>query len=134
MHIGRLNRLIEVLENVASKGRGFDMGVWCHKTPCSTTACAVGWGAMDPVLRAQGLGLVKFKGVLHRRYEPTYRGNASIWAVMAFFGLTWGEAERLFTPGTYPTGVSPDMVADRIRALIATHQATHGNQTPAEVP
>lgn len=69
MNIDRLNRLIEVLNEVQERRKAFDMSAWMsglksptttygEVEPCGTTACALGYAALDPVLQSQGLSLV----------------------------------------------------------------------------
>src|SRR4029077_8748797 len=60
MHRERLDRQIAVLREVAASERVFDMRNWIekprsHEGACGTSACAFGYGALDPQLRAEGL-------------------------------------------------------------------------------
>lgn len=88
---------------------------------CGFAGCAVGWGAMCPALRAQGLTLDRYGGpsfselpkydfIKHRSWD----------AVQEFFGIGPDVASVLFSRDGYiPSNPTPADVATRIRDLIA---------------
>jgi hypothetical protein len=66
MNIERLNILIDILENVQREHKEFDISHWAdisnnieNNDPiCGTTACAMGYAALDPRFSELGLHLV----------------------------------------------------------------------------
>ena len=66
MNIERLNILIDILENVQRESKEFDLSHWVdisnnieNNDPiCGTTACAMGYAALDPRFSELGLHLV----------------------------------------------------------------------------
>jgi hypothetical protein len=116
MRIDRLNHLITILENVPPER--FDLGTWS----CGTTACAVGWAAVDKNFNAEGFYL--FNTIPHLRTEHE---TLKSWdAVKVFFELTSTQVYHLFSDEEYsddgdsPSGATAVDVIARIRALIGS--------------
>jgi hypothetical protein len=132
-NIERLERLVTVLEGVAAdpqKRHHFDMGTWAtEREKCGTTACACGWGAADPVLKAQGLALVPaqarylVKGIVYM--DIAYEDALGMDAVAAFFGISFDDAVWLFDEVEYigdernDDDVPASSVIDRLNTFIA---------------
>lgn len=122
----RLQRLIVVLEAVRddpAKAREFDMARWGQEIPgCGTHYCACGWGAVDPVLSAQGLSLEPEPGVLGPL--PSLKLSYKEWgyfdAAARFFEIAETDAIYLFDPEEYEADTPGiDVVIARIRKFIA---------------
>jgi hypothetical protein len=115
MNIPRLERLILVLERVQTKGRFFDMEHWTRR--CGSASCAIGWGAVDPVLRRQGLRLES--GLYGKWKFPVFDGARGFNAVSWFFEISGETADHLFTPERYQqVQVRPEHVIERIREVL----------------
>lgn len=112
-------RAIEAGEPCKLNGesRAFDMAHW----DCKTAACALGSAALNPWFKERGLHI---RHILGGGY-PTYENNESIAAGVAFFGISWTEANELFWPDYYPAptvaDITPAMVRERVDALIAKY-------------
>lgn len=65
---------------------------------CGTTACALGWACAYPTFKRAGLQWGKY------RQAPQYDDKTNFEAGAAFFGITEGQAEALFSP-TYGSNV-----------------------------
>jgi hypothetical protein len=110
-HSDRLLKLADVLENQVAE-ENFDMAVWGthygdhapeEKNHCGTSACALGWAAMTPEFKADGL-----KGEWKRTHDKDrgrflaisyFNGNWTLTDTDAgaeFFGLSGREASDLF--------------------------------------
>ena len=173
MEVKRLRRLIKVLEGVERARLPFDLDVWGRATDaegndpwedgtpiseaCGTVCCAVGYGALDRRLRAEGLKMIvnadgvmhevstvgAFNRILRSTQKNTPAGESAYFyalikygphtdwdAVGAFFGLNHGLAQSLFLADSYPKHkATPRDVIRRIEALIAEHE---GKIAPAE--
>lgn len=105
VHTARLKRLVRILKGVGvgrHKGK-FNMGDFgshydghrpAERNYCGTSACALGWAALDKRFNAEGLkGTWIFDGTTLR---ITCHGKSFIDAGKHFFGLTDGEAANLF--------------------------------------
>lgn len=135
MNVRRLERLIQILEDVAEREDGFDLGSWAN--PCGTTACAVGWACFDAQFQAEGLRMMNMeskRGLVHPTLEtvrtagykdrevwPCFEGLEAWLAIMRFFDIRGGDAFKLFSPGNYTSRAcrNPRAVIARIRALLA---------------
>lgn len=52
----RLRHLVNVLRNVQQEKHKFNICTWADLNPvCGTTACAIGYAALDPVFQQEGL-------------------------------------------------------------------------------
>ncbi len=67
---------------------------------CGTIACAFGWAALDPELRAEGLGYRAHSAL--SGVEPFYEKSSGYDAAVEFFHLSHEEVMRLFCPQMYP--------------------------------
>lgn len=111
LHTKRLLRLADILTKVPKDK--FDMETWgIHKGKhkpqehnyCGTSACALGWAAMDKKFQADGLKMRwsiidlsdEFNDREHWRAEVTYRRCDGDLAGAKFFGLSYTEAATLF--------------------------------------
>ncbi len=81
---------------------------------CGTTACAVGHACCVPEFQAQGLRWSA------NMLTPEYAGETSWAAVEEFFGLSYLNAQLLFSHTKYDTGLktTPTQVAERIEDFI----------------
>lgn len=140
LNISRLERLCTILDDVDAKH--FDLTNWASPR-CGTTACAVGWAALDPGFREEGFHLVAIKtrvwsseqiffepsqlsdvkaGLLWDSFggAPCFEDKKNWDAVRAFFGVTQPQARWLFLPSSYSEveARNPRAVARRIRTLL----------------
>ena len=98
---------------------------------CGTTACALGWMALDPWFRRRGLALKvrktsiedaidlgdEFQGTIY------YRKHEAEVAAACFFGISYDDARELFIDSMYLycSGYpSPRDIAKLIRHYVAT--------------
>lgn len=138
-NVARLERLCVILEGVDRAH--FHLRSWASPE-CGTTACAVGYAALDPMFRAEGLELSVQKNrflrddniitaenlcdvsssFLNRTCgaEPWFDGHRRWDAVRRFFGLDPIQASRLFAANKYNPSDrnNPAAVIVRIRELI----------------
>ena len=91
----RFIQLLRVMYEVRDKGKGFGLWEWYVKgnNECGTTACVIGWAAMDPWFNKQGLRLNK-AGI-----PIISQGAMSTgwFAVREFFDVSSERADELFT-------------------------------------
>ena len=91
----RLIRLAEVLEARPAEDPHFDLSIYAVFRGCHTTACAIGWGALDPILMKEGLRLTSNgQNVVHAEAlpktgagAPQFDGEPSTKFYARFFGL-----------------------------------------------
>ena len=118
MHEERLLMLVYVLENLPEERKimvggpegipkEFNMEAWYS---CGTSACAVGYAAMHPWFRRQGL-------TLEVNYGPVYKGDWGYRAAQKFFGLRLSETRYLMSAFLYKRGNRAD-VYRRIRKFV----------------
>lgn len=127
MHIERLSKLVQLLENLpqipsfynASKPFAFNLTVW--RDECGTSACAVGFAAMDSWFQQEGLSLMLN---VVRVFTPFYKSSEGSRAVSQFFEIDHGAAVTLFYPEKYRSVQwrDPKAVAQRIREFMGEHQ------------
>lgn len=112
--LGRLKQLrddLAALNEMEKKPVRFNMTVWKdERNLCGTSACAVGYCAMQPWAQKQGLELDEITldpDMSSKWLVPTYEGLKSFEAVAEFFDLTEGHMEYgdlayyLFDSGSY---------------------------------
>ena len=141
MNKERLNKLVDLLENLPKEREklnygmdiptDFDLAVWYEKSPCGTSACAIGHAMLHPWFYEQGL---KFdygndNDTAYHNLEPIFENGLGIhssWnAVAAFFDISHSDAEMLFQDEGYEheqgllVKVTPDEVAARIKEYLA---------------
>ena len=129
MTIERLDNVVRVLQQVIRKKRRFDIYKWTSAPTlqelhsCGTSACAIGYAAMDPWFNRRGL---KFKrgsglgGSWIGEATLSYKDFGEFHSVLQFFGLSFKDAEQLFTEDGYgDKEVTPQMVIDNIQAYTA---------------
>lgn len=129
----RLKRLVVVLEEVRDdpkRNREFDIGAWAEETKsCGTHYCACGWGTLDPILAAEGLGLVRSTRKANE-FRLSYGGLFDFDAAGSFFDLTYSTALDLFSPDAYGDeddeirDPSIQEVIDRINLVVAKIAST----------
>ena len=110
LRIVRLKHLVHILEN-APPGKFF-MHVWLNnlkfieETPvCGTSACALGWAALDPQFRQAGLSIASVlpygvsKPWYNENYSlvPAYNNEFCVSAGAKFFKIEDKTAILLFT-------------------------------------
>lgn len=129
----RLTRLAEILEARPAVDPHFNIEIYS----CGSSACALGWGARDPVLNAEGLIL---RGLSRNATYPPGDTTAAVVRVSndrsfeEFFGLNrhgpvregdplgndyTNEVWWLFHPPTYSPKPGPHDVARRIRQILS---------------
>ncbi len=119
---GRLEHLITVLERVEARigpgdeaGDQFDMSDW-YSPPgdgCGTSACALGWAALDPDFQSVGVGIDD--------QNITFGTGRGCGAATYLFGISRVEAERLFMPAKYDApshDITPSDVILRIHQVL----------------
>lgn len=132
MNKRRLLKLADLLEADAKNKKGikFDLETWGYANndddapvshSCGTTACAVGLAVVSGAFKRSGLKNY-FEG--GSSICPEFEGKNEWPAVRAFFGLSFGEDEFLFSDHRYPVGktigaIGERYVAKRIRDFVA---------------
>lgn len=123
IHDERLRQAIRVLREVIALKRPFNMRSWVDLTvggdvmDCGSAACAVGWCCRDQWMMEQGLWLSP-SGI------PAFLSTYDFGAVMAFFGLSIGDACLLFhLEGYKGETATPEMVIERIETVLAERAA-----------
>lgn len=112
-------RLQYLADHVLSKVRPskFDMWTW----RCGSVGCAIGHGAADPVLQAEGLSI-------HESNTPQIVGVGVVGygGLAIFFGISYEGALNLFHPARYSQRRKPGprTVRTRILKYIAEHPET----------
>jgi hypothetical protein len=138
----RLEMLIDVLQRVQDDDLPFDMGAWIErKSPCGTSACALGYAALDPRFQALGLRMVTRKGDIlsieqyndmameaWTKFRQTiimdvsYQGEDAYRAGSLLFDISLAASAALFDPETYGRlDTKPCHVIERVRAVIANN-------------
>jgi hypothetical protein len=121
MNIARLERLILVLERVQARGQFFNMEHWTRN--CGSASCAVGWGAVDSVLRRQGLRLES--GLYGKWKSPVFDGARGFTAASWFFEISEDTAVHLFAPERYQLEqIRPEHVIERIREILQGQESS----------
>jgi hypothetical protein len=150
MNEERLLKTAELLEHLALNRQldvNFCMSYWgtynsksVRDHPCGTSACAIGFAALDPWFQKEGLELYAFTEVgddpdcklssieefndflrAHPRAEctPKFEGHVDMSAVRTFYGISYEDANCLF-------GINnpddPAKIAAEIRALVTSHK------------
>jgi len=160
MNLARMNHLITVLEGVERAKKRFDLTSWVSNKidvdtcsgekpvvaeACGTSACALGYAALDPVFQAEGLGfevafadqfgkcrtemvkdIASFNKAIKApdfwRMDPIFGDREGLLAAREFFGITISAAGYLFDPETYDDGnsrpVLPSEVIERVREVM----------------
>lgn len=120
-HAARLTALADFLWDLPEDR--FDLRLWRGRgdvisNPCSTVACACGWGAAVPILRRAGYSVSKYG-------TPFLRDGLWGWsAVEEVFGLEKRDARHLFLVNSYRSGRrGPRNVARRIRQFVRDRSA-----------
>lgn len=123
MNKRRLLKLADILDKVPRKH--FDLGCFTNSLPenihtCGTTACALGYAAVDPGFRRAGLKFTSNIGldIQYRKWSGTY-------AAMSFFELDEATILSLFYPNEAREyynrpwdKITPKMVSRAIRNLV----------------
>lgn len=133
-NLRRLTRLVKVLEDVRDtpkKLKEFDLQMWSADVPgCGTHFCAGGWGAVDPVLKAQGLHLSKTRISWRddtRIRTLQYRTRGVLFtdfdAAENFFQISRKQTIRLFAPGSYDNVTDINPVIKRVKSVIKRSRA-----------
>lgn len=69
-----------------------DAAILVEQISCGTIACAAGWLALHPDMRARGMGISYISGA------PLFEGKVGYPALAHFFGINEDEAQILFGP------------------------------------
>jgi len=130
MNVEWLTKLADLLEADAAKEDGlkFDLNTWAHDVSFDenyvsalnfgTSGCAMGLAAIS----GQFPGLTLDPYLMMPVFGRDLQHKSGLDAAVAAFGLTYGEAARLFLPDSYTetTGAIAELeVAARIRQLLA---------------
>jgi hypothetical protein len=153
MNVERLTHLLEIMEGVRDRQLSFNIGAWLTHPPasqspkepkdqwCGTTACALGYAALDPIFSEAGLKikfdgriidtLEEFNTIVHdgtknRRgigvwdVSISYNGEIAYEAGAAFFGISDQASEWLFDNMNYDRSEynNPSAVIARIKKVI----------------
>ena len=142
MNQDRLQTLIDVLRIVSCQDLPFDMGAWTSVRsgePCRTSACALGYAALDSRFQAMGLTLVNSHDPRQTFWTaqevnaairaqtigsnmlaiPTYEGEQGFEAGSSLFDISARASTYLFDPDSYPRGyISPDDVIERVHEVV----------------
>lgn len=129
MNKERLLKLAAILDKVPRKH--FDIQTYFHGDvaqphQCGTTACAMGYAALDRGFKRAGLKLVK-REYNAGEYTVRYGIDEGVTVAKKFFQIDYNEADSLFGGMGYLYGrdsyaVTPKMVARKIRKLVAKGQ------------
>ena len=118
----RLRNLITVLQEVADKKLHFTMYLFISHSECGTSACALGWAALDPEFNKKGLNTFSSGG---GGMIPFYKCHVGLIAAREFFNLTNNECNFVFTQSHYDGGhalVTPEHVIEHINKVINRYQ------------
>jgi hypothetical protein len=145
MRRDRLEHLVTVLERVKAAKLEFDIGAWGvvreeANEPCGTSACAMGYAALDPQFMTEGLRLKNEDGIIFEgldnfnayalaggevSVDPVFEGSLGFGAAIMFFEITEEDAVYLFYGAKYSSWpVTPDDVIARVRELLARPEVT----------
>lgn len=102
----RLLRLREIL--IALPAEKFSIDGWVSE--CGTVACAGGWAAMDPELKAEGLELRQGNQFM----VPMFAGTGGFRALQLFFGMPEDVSFWVFSEDGYLTKAIPASVVDHL--------------------
>ena len=124
----RFRNLIRVLENVIENELLFDLGTWSDAaTPeialeCGTSACAIGYAAIDPYFRGIGLHLELEPD--KQWLVPVYNEKSLFAAAAELFGINIHDANLLFSPDHYMPSNSqnPRAVLERVETYVLRSQ------------
>jgi hypothetical protein len=131
-HVKRLLKLASHLETIPRKE--FYIGSWqeLDESKCGTTACALGHACFMKEFKRIGLSM-KITGNKLTGYnslpvfKPTLAEDKKICgskkqhgyhAAEALFGLSYDEADSLFSSDSYNKNVTPKTVAKKIRRFV----------------
>ena len=118
MNVDRLTRLAALLDRVRRQRRDFVMRRWV----CGTSACALGWAALEPAFQVEGLAIRNFGGA----GVPVFNRELGYNAGADFFDVSHENSLWLFDPEQYTENreywakIPAADVAARVRELLAT--------------
>lgn len=139
--VERLMMMNDMLKNHSKlfKTVTFDLGIWAEGMEegkdgsivagsCGTAACAVGSACIYKPFNKLGFVL---EGTENSEQYPVY-GEYTGWsAVRHFFGITYDEANHLFSEDFYEShNPTAKQVAKRVRELVVKY--THAEQQPVQ--
>ena len=139
-HPERLLMLADMLDNLQLPSNAeFNMGgfgdhVGLHEPEeqnyCGTSACALGWAALNPEFNKLGLKMEWYRTVYSDLKETqrfigsvVYKGDSDFDAAAEFFGIDDESANYLFDPWEYDYDVNEiarEVVSARIREFVET--------------
>ena len=123
MYRNHLLKLADLLDHI--KVEEFNIHRW--QDSCGTVACAIGHAAKDPYFQELGLTLMKPEtmptGCYSEGVRPHFEGEYGFVAAAKLFGISYDDAERLFSFVGYAwiggtKKVHPSDVAQRIRLFV----------------
>lgn len=122
MDLDKLEHLQTVLEGVRDRGDTFNLAHWHREKHddfhnCKTSACSLGWAAMDPTFNTLGLTLTYDS--FHDAKVPTYQGKTGMAAGMCFFDLSMDAGTYLFGAGNQYNYKDVGGAIDRLQRMIA---------------
>lgn len=143
MNIGRLTRIIEVLERVEQQGLTLNMEKFATCNTSGFSACALGYAALDTEFQEQGLLLYCtnsnqicrsiedvncYSQYVIRCMENNIRCN-----IYEYFGLNIYQLRDCFGQHGYPhIDITARDVIDKIKSIIAEYQPITQNVTQLE--
>lgn len=143
MHVQRLLDIADLVETIPPETLEMKSFGAPKRGACGTTVCAVGYACLTPHFQKQGLtailsynqqpvkSIAEFNQALKDFMETEEDGDSfdlvpiardeghterGWYAVEQFFGISFDQAEWLFY--SYDRDVTPQAVADRIRAFV----------------
>lgn len=135
-HTKRLLRLVDILKPL--KPKQINMDIWAvhpvwhapkNDNYCGTTACALGWAALDKDFNRAGLRIQwhPADGYRSKLIEgfPTRHGVTGYEAATDFFGLTDKESWNTF----YGEGDTKDTVIAKLKRLAKNRTELDANAT-----
>lgn len=148
---------IQYLRTIYEEKRPFDLDSWAAPTghnahkrnhECGTTACAMGWIALNPAFQTKGLflaaanrpdtpikSLVDLEKYFQNHDHPavninykekvggTYHMYDGVNAACKFFGITFDEAVDLFMPENYRNYATARDVAKKMTNLLRKYES-----------
>lgn len=141
VEVVRLTAIANMLDDVQENA--FDLDFWVDRLPepaqtrlfglietkpaCGFAGCAIGWAIHKKVIPGLALHRVSSTRWASMAFEPRYTVDGKTYhqfeAVAKALGISIKMAEHLFYSPTYKTRPTTEMVATRIRRLVAKVEA-----------
>lgn len=107
MNIERLTRLKEIMQTVHDEKKPFTLATWVYlgsrPGECGTTACAMGYAALDPEFQKQGLGWeTSYSRYANDPSEDTYIKTIKLSGIVSRRDIPGGNTTKVFSVDIYP--------------------------------